>query len=70
MLNHAILWSYSSVWKAPVTGIRLTIESLENLSFSPEDVIVERDAYELVKCKAQVGASPQWWTKSHDSGWC
>jgi hypothetical protein len=70
MLNHVILWAYGSVWKAPVTGLRLPIDDLESLHFSPEDVIVERDAFDKVMGKVRSGVSPAAWRQAQSGGWC
>ncbi len=70
MLNHVILWAYSSIWKAPVTGIRLPVDTLETLQFHPENVIIERDAFDKVMQKVRAGASPSLWHKAQGTGWC
>lgn len=70
MLNHAILWAYSSVWRAPVVGLRQTLDTLETLAVHPEDVIVERDAFERVMQKARVGVTPAVWHNVQLAGWC
>lgn len=70
MLNHVILWAYSSIWKAPVTGLRQPLDTLEALYFHPEEVIIERDAFDRVMQKARVGVSPSVWRKAQSTGWC
>jgi hypothetical protein len=70
MLNHVVLWAYSSIWRAPVTGLRLEIDSLDVLEFAPESVIVERDAFDKVMEKARQGVSPAAWRHAHAAGWC
>lgn len=70
MLNHAILWAYASVWKAPLTGPGLIIESFDALRFEPEQVICERGAFDQVMHKARAGASPNTWRHVQAAGWC
>jgi hypothetical protein len=70
MLNHVILWAYSSIWKAPVTGLRQPLEALDVLYSNPEEVIVEREAFDRVMRKARVGVSPSVWSRAQGGGWC
>jgi hypothetical protein len=70
MLNHVILWTYASVWKPPITGLRPIIEDPAVMHLQPEEMLLERDAFEQVMRKARSGAAMPLLGRTQTCGWC
>lgn len=69
MLDHAVMWSYRSIWKRPVTvSMEPEGRRQEHWDIELAAVIAERTAYDLVMDKARLGAAPAAWTIADRSG--
>lgn len=62
MLDHAVMWSYRSIWRPSVA---VTVARADprrgDWNDEPSDIIAERDAFEMVMGKARIGAAPRAW---------
>ncbi len=69
MLDHAVMWSYRSIWRRPVTtSMKPEGRRQEHWDTEPAAVIAERMAYDLVMGKARLGAAPAAWTIANRIG--
>lgn len=63
MLDHAVMWSYHSIWKPSVTPtVARAGRRRGDGNDEPAEIIAERDAFEMVMGKARIGAAPRAWT--------